>query len=64
MSTLRRFLIGGDCMFVKLGRTSNRCRNVCKSVSTPSGVLPRRFTSQELPRVGSLVRRHSNALRR
>ena len=48
MSTFRRFLIGGDCSFVKLGRTSNRCRNVCKSVSTPSGVLPRRFISSRV----------------
>ena len=48
ISTCRRFLMRGDCMFVKLGRTSNRWRKVCKSVSTPSGVLPRRFISSRI----------------
>jgi hypothetical protein len=46
-STFRGFLVGVD-RFVGLGRTSNRWRKVCKSVSTPSGVLPRRFISSRV----------------
>jgi hypothetical protein len=48
MSTFRRFFIGGDSMFVKLGRTSKRRRGLCEPVSTPGGILPRRFISSSI----------------
>jgi hypothetical protein len=44
ISTCLRLLVR-DGRFFKLGRTSNRWRKVCKSVSTPGGFLPRRFIS-------------------
>ncbi len=37
----RRFLVAGDCMFVRSGRAG-------KSVSTLFGVLPRRFSSSSV----------------
>jgi hypothetical protein len=48
ISTRRRFSVGGDCIFVKLGRTSNRRRKLCKSVSASCGILPRRFRSSRV----------------
>jgi hypothetical protein len=48
ISTCLRFFVGGDCTFIKLGRMSNRWREVCKSASTPWGVLPRRFSSSRV----------------
>jgi hypothetical protein len=41
VSTCHRFLVGGDCIFVKTGRAG-------KSVSTLFGVLPRRFSSSSV----------------
>jgi len=48
------------CRFLVSGRTSNRLCKVCKSVSTPRGVLPRRFISS---RVAACRKSNSPSLR-
>jgi len=50
MSTLRRrgLPVADDRFVSKSGRTLNRWRKACKSVSTPGGILPRRFISSSV----------------
>ena len=47
-STCCRFSVAVERVFTSGGRTSNRWRKVCKSVSTPRGILPRRFISSSV----------------
>ena len=53
MPTCHRFLVGGDCIFVKTGRAG-------KSVSTLFGVLPRRFSSSS---VAACIKSNSSSLK-
>ena len=59
ISTCLRLLVWDACFF-KSRRALNRLRKVCKSVSTPSGFLPRRFISS---RVAACRKSNSTSLK-